>query len=141
MEQVPLRARIGLSDTKTPPNGSIPPSKSETSQGSPIYLLNVGVWGLGPRYHNAMVTLNRALEAKVKDLGGFKWLYANAYYTEKEFWEIYDRPWYDVLRKKYAADCLPSVYHKVRTREGRKKLSRLKGLWTAVVGSEHLLTV
>ncbi|RMZ88053.1 hypothetical protein DV736_g4718, partial [Chaetothyriales sp. CBS 134916] len=37
----------------------------------------------------------------------------NTFYTEDEFWQIYDRNVYEGLRKNYRAESLPSVYDKV----------------------------
>ncbi len=34
--------------------------------------------------------------------------------NENEFWNIYDKQWYDALRTKYHAAYLPGVYDKVR---------------------------
>ena len=77
------------------------------------YLLSFGVWGPGPKRHRGIVDRNRALERKVQELRGKKWLYANTYYTEEEFWSIYSRKTYDALREKYHATHLPTVYDKV----------------------------
>ncbi|KEF56937.1 uncharacterized protein A1O9_07127 [Exophiala aquamarina CBS 119918] len=44
-----------------------------------------------------------------------KWQYADTFYTEEEFWAIYDREGYQKLRRKYGAESLPDVYQKVRT--------------------------
>ncbi|THY71984.1 FAD binding domain protein [Aureobasidium pullulans] len=77
-------------------------------------MLNIGVWGFGPNNRAEFVKANRGLEAKLRELGGMKWLYAQTYYTENEFWEQFDRKWYDELREKYGATNLPSVYDKVR---------------------------
>ena len=82
--------------------------------GEAVSFVNVGVWGPGPTNHNRFIGINRDLEEKVGELGGIKWLYAQAYYTEKEFWDIYDKQWYDALREKYHATRLPNVYDKVR---------------------------
>ncbi|KAK8244507.1 hypothetical protein HDK90DRAFT_432409, partial [Phyllosticta capitalensis] len=71
--------------------------------GRPTYMLNIGVWGPGPRQRAPFIEINRSLERAVARLGGFKWLYANTYYTQSEFWRIYDRAWYDGLRAKYRA--------------------------------------
>jgi hypothetical protein len=80
-------------------------------------LLNVGVWGETPAPY-LQVTINRLIERKLKSLGGMKWLYAQTFYTEDEFWDIYDKTWYDALRKKYKAEgYIPSVFEKVRTRD------------------------
>jgi hypothetical protein len=77
-------------------------------------LLDVGIWGMGPRDPHKFISLNRDLEAKVEELGGVKCLYAHAYYTEDEFWRIYDENKYRELRSKWHAESLPSVYDKVR---------------------------
>ena len=34
---------------------------------------------------------NRILNQSFKDWGGMKWLYAQNYYTEDAFWQMYDR--------------------------------------------------
>ena len=78
-------------------------------------MLNVGLWGYGPPKRDTFLTLNYELEAKLQELGGMKWLYANTYYSESDFWNIYDRKWYEALRAKYHAAFLPSVYDKVHT--------------------------
>lgn len=81
---------------------------------TPEFMMNFGVWGPGSKDRREFVAQNRALEHKVDELGGRKWLYAQAYYTEKEFWEIYDSKAYNALRAKYGAEYLPSVYDKVK---------------------------
>ncbi|KAG9790922.1 FAD-binding domain-containing protein, partial [Aureobasidium melanogenum] len=100
--------------------------------------LNIGVWGPTPR-HMRQVVVNRSIEAKLKALHGMKWLYSQTYYTEDEFWIIYDRKWYDALRNKYHAQQLPNVYEKVRTSfnidaegavTGDLRLGIEKGLWS-----------
>ena len=77
-------------------------------------MLNVGIYGWGPSRVDDFLKLNRDLEHKVRELGGMKWLYAQTFYSEDEFWSIYDRKWYNALREKYDATSLPSVYDKVR---------------------------
>ena len=76
-------------------------------------MLNIGLWGYGPAQHEAFVTKNCELERKLSELSGMKWLYAHTYYTENEFWGLFDRQWYEGLRRKYNAESLPSVWHKV----------------------------
>jgi len=78
-----------------------------------LRVINVGVWGPGPRNRNDFITANRAIEAKTKELDGLKCLYAHAFYTAPEFWNLYDKPSYDALRQKYHATLLPSVFDKV----------------------------
>ncbi|UNI21210.1 hypothetical protein JDV02_007220 [Purpureocillium takamizusanense] len=98
-------------------------------------MLNIGVWGWGPRRWNDFVSMNRVLESKLHTLGGRKWLYAHCYYTEDEFWGIYDRTWYDRLRHKYHATALPTVFDKVtinveaQEREQREWGASIAALW------------
>ncbi|KAM3415933.1 hypothetical protein BST61_g9424 [Cercospora zeina] len=119
---------------------------------SPAYMMNFGVWGPGSRNRKTFLRQNRDLEHKVDELGGRKWLYAHAYYTEEEFWGIYDKGEYDALREKYGAQYLPSVYDKVKVdleddgkvgwREmvwGVWPLSGLYGVWKAWRGGEYLM--
>ena len=122
-------------------------------------LLNVGVWGPGPKAGDQFVDANLQLERKVRNLHGIKWLYAHVYYTEKEFWELYDRNWYDALRTKYDATSLPSIYDKVKVDLNSWKaptsgirgtwpfsvlwkiwpLRGLYGVWRATLGGDYLL--
>ena len=118
-------------------------------------MLNVGLWGYGPSKHDAFVRANHALESKLRELGGMKWLYAQVYYSEKDFWEIYGREWYDRLRQKYNASSLPNVYEKVRvdveaeTKAVRSSwwlwflsfwpISGLWSLWKAKASQQYLL--
>jgi delta24-sterol reductase len=100
-------------------------SLASTSKGMP--LLNIGVWCESPIVD--FISINRRIEAKLNALDGLKWLYAQTFYTEREFWNIYDREQYDGLRKAYGAQALPSVYEKVKTDvEADKK--RLVGIWS-----------
>lgn len=118
-------------------------------------MLNIGVWGWGPSDPATFQAANRALEHKIRDLGGMKWLYAHTYYDEPEFWSMYGgREWYDALRHKYKADVagLPSVYDKVKVdldkMQAQKKASGLKGvhpfgglygIWKAIQSKDYLL--
>ncbi|KAJ0123642.1 fad binding domain protein [Diaporthe amygdali] len=76
-------------------------------------LLNFGVWGLISWDRQEVLGKNKALEAKVRELDGWKTLYAHTYYSEEDFWSVYDRESYDAVRAKYGANYLPSVYEKV----------------------------
>lgn len=49
----------------------------------PDMMLNFGVWGPGPKRRGEFVKWNREFEQKVHELGGQKWLYAHAYYTQE----------------------------------------------------------
>lgn len=83
-----------------------------------VEFINVGIWGPSPsRPGESFKTYNRALEQKVHSLGGQKCLYAHTYYTEQEFWEIYDRDACGKLREKYHAEYLPDLWQKVRVKD------------------------
>lgn len=99
---------------------------------------------------------SHALESELSKLGGMTWLYAQVCYSEKEFWEIYGREWYDHLRQKYNATSLPSVYEKVRdnvnveTKAAKSSwwlwflsfwpMSGFRSLWKAMANRQYLLT-
>ncbi|KAK4654606.1 hypothetical protein QC762_0067330 [Podospora pseudocomata] len=115
-------------------------------------MLNVGVWGWGPDEPARFVEKNRELEAKVRELGGMKWLYAHTYYAQDEFWDMYNgRGWYDELREKYNAGHLPSVWDKVHVdpeAAGNKKRHWLKrqvplggfyGIWKSIQSKDYFL--
>ncbi|KAI1805290.1 hypothetical protein F4811DRAFT_515761 [Daldinia bambusicola] len=102
-------------------------------------MLNIGVWGWGPSDRQAFVRANRALERRVDELGGTKWLYAHTYYPPSEFWRVYgsgqQKQRYEALRRKYLATSLPSVYDKVSVKvDNADAVTRswkpwLKSLW------------
>jgi delta24-sterol reductase len=120
--------------------------------------INVGVWG--PCYHleAEYVRVNRDIEAKMRELGGLKWLYSRVFYTEDEWWQVYDKPKYDALREKFKAISLPSIWDKVKDRgkkdddfgtgirgmlkrivKGNMFLSGLYGVYKAMRGGDYLL--
>jgi delta24-sterol reductase len=100
---------------------------------SPGYLnakkvIDVGVWGKLPGDYKKLLQLNRSLEKTLIKLGGKKVLYAHQYYTEEEFWKIYDKAWYTKLRKKYKAETVfPDIYEKTKVK-GQYRYSLGKGL-------------
>jgi len=92
-------------------------------------MLNIGLWGPCP-HGSDPISINRALETKVKEANGMKWLYAQTFYTEDEFWSIYEnRDAYQALRKKYGAEGLPDVFEKVSNGKGRKGEKGNGGVW------------
>ncbi|PWI68868.1 hypothetical protein PCL_01253 [Purpureocillium lilacinum] len=123
-----------LPPTFHPYTGETEPANTTTADGAavaPKDVLNIGLWGWGPADHELFIKKNRALEDKLVQLGGRKWLYAHTYYSEDEFWRVYNdhggeggakasaedastKAWYEALRKKYHAETLPTVYDKVR---------------------------
>ncbi|MDI1486727.1 MAG: hypothetical protein OHK93_005988 [Ramalina farinacea] len=96
------------------PPPTMHPHLTDKSTLSSTPMLNIGLWGFGPPTADEFVRKNQDLEAKLRELGGMKWLYAQTYYSEDDFWSQYDRKWYDRLREKYDATTLPSVYDKVK---------------------------
>ncbi|KAJ4293170.1 hypothetical protein N0V90_008452 [Kalmusia sp. IMI 367209] len=103
--------------------------------------INVGVWGPYPSSETEYVRANRELEQKVQELGGLKWLYSRVFYTEDEWWQIYDRKKYDALREKFHATSLPTIWDKVKDR-GRKEEFRpgVKGFLKRIIKSNDLLS-
>jgi delta24-sterol reductase len=80
--------------------------------------INVGLWANQKfDFYKHFVDINRVIEHKLRELHGKKWFYAHSYYTEKEFWEMYDRKWYQGLRRKYHAQTLPTVYDKIKVKD------------------------
>lgn len=105
---------LWLCPLKPTPHPTINPFPA-SGPGASEPLLNIGLWGpAGTKRRDRFVELNRELEDKLVALGGEKALYAHTFYTEDEFWRVYDRGWYDALREKYGATSLPSVYDKVK---------------------------
>ncbi|KAI1264643.1 FAD-binding domain-containing protein [Xylariaceae sp. FL1019] len=78
-------------------------------------MLNFGLWGKGPRDPRAYLRQNRRIEEVLQRFGGRKVLYSQTFYTEDQFWELYDREWYDDLRQRYHAGSMPSIYEKIKT--------------------------
>ena len=78
-----------------------------------IYI-NFGFWDVvsdpeprAPGYRN------RLIERKVAELSGLKSLYSDSYYSEDEFWSIYDGATYAALKAKYdPGGALPDLYAK-----------------------------
>lgn len=112
----------------SPPAAEEDVDSSATGGDPQTMMLSFGVWGAGPLLqggsHEDFVAANRRLEEKVHSLGGKKWLYAHTYYTEDEFWKVYDKPAYDKLREKYDATHLLDVYQKVRVKETWRDVQR-----------------
>jgi len=68
--------------------------------------------------YSKVYTLNTEIEKEIQKLGGRKWLYAHVYYSKKEFWEIYDKEWYEKLRQTcHAEEVFPDIYEKTHVPE------------------------
>jgi Delta24-sterol reductase len=145
----PLKAGVHVSMNPHYSSGTGPTNGKLQGSGDSDYLLNIGLWGPFPS-HTTQLKINRLIESKLSSLKGMKWLYAQTFYTESEFWSIYDRKWYDELRKKYKAESLPNVYQKVgpsaeslKEKEGWTiwdvwPLRGLYGVASAIRGGDYL---
>lgn len=100
-------------------------------------IINIGVWGAGIADYDEFVAKNRAIEKRVLELGGKKWSYAYSYFTEKEFWQMYDKKAYDQLRKKYNATNLPTIHDKI-TVKGKLPIQKKKALIKIIFGISKL---
>jgi delta24-sterol reductase len=103
-------------------------------------LFNVGVYGLRVEPYDKFVDASRQIEIKTNQLGGKKWFYSHNYYSEAEFWKIYDKQWYQQLRQKYKATSLPDIYNRTRVKE-QYKVSKRRGVLKTVLGMAKLRIV
>jgi FAD/FMN-containing dehydrogenase len=75
--------------------------------------VNIGFWSAVPRKEDP-AHHNKLIEDLVDSLGGRKSLYSTAFYERDRFWELYNGPAYDVLKKTYDPDSrLLDLYAKV----------------------------
>lgn len=66
---------LWLCPLKQSPLPTMHPHSNETeADGSLKQMLNIGLWGHGPKKYEDFIAKNRDLEAKLKELGGMKWL-------------------------------------------------------------------
>ena len=57
---------------------------------------------------------NKQIERKLLELGGLKCLYSDTFFSQTQFWEIYDKPEYDRVKMKYDPNnTYLDLYHKV----------------------------
>ncbi|MEV8512092.1 FAD-binding oxidoreductase [Dactylosporangium sp. NPDC051484] len=77
--------------------------------------VNVGFWGTVPIVPGAADgDVNRAIEAKVFELGGHKSLYSDAYYDRETFDRLYGGPAYRAAKERYdPGHRLTDLYDKV----------------------------
>ena len=76
--------------------------------------VNFGFWDVvATRERRPPGYCNRLIERKVRELGGIKSLYSDSYFSEDEFWAIYNRPAYKALKERYdPAGALGDLYAK-----------------------------
>ena len=126
---------------------------------SPDKLINFGIWAPGSNDPTTFARQNRELENKVQALNGRKWLYAHTFYSEEQFWSMFDRESHDALRSKYKASHLPTIYDKVKAKTEPENqaislswrqwprallkniwpLRGLYGVYTVLLGGDYLL--
>ncbi len=100
-------------------------------------VFNIGVYGLRVEPYDKFVEVNRSIEKKTSELGGKKWFYAHNFYSESEFWNIYDKQWYVQLREKYRATTLPDIF--ARTRVTQKfNVNKKRGILKTMLGLARL---
>jgi len=64
--------------------------------------VNIGFWSAVPqRREQPGGGTNRLIERRVNDLGGHKSLYSDAFYSPKEFADLYGGPTYALLKRRY----------------------------------------
>ena len=81
--------------------------------------INFGFWDV-IRARNKLPTgyHNRKIEEQVIALGGIKSLYSDSYFTPDQFWQIYNKPAYDRLKKKYDPEgVFKDIYRKCVLKE------------------------
>jgi delta24-sterol reductase len=80
-------------------------------------IIDIGLWGKA-KGRRKILEVNKEFEKHLKEYGGRKMFYADSFYSEQEFWKIYDKKWYENLRKKYKADGIfPTIREKVYTKK------------------------
>ena len=78
---------------------------------SKLYI-NFGFWDIVKTTHKEG-HYNQKIENKIRELQGKKSLYSTSFYTEKEFWDLYNKKNYDKLKIKYdSKNGLSNLYDK-----------------------------
>ncbi len=121
IEQAPEFLRFLLSEIGIRPIWMCPIDGHDPSRNFPLYPLhasglfvNFGFWGSIPNPDSFPAGhFNRLVEQKVHEHGGIKSLYSDSYYSEEQFWKIYDGDIYRSLKQKYdPQDRLKNLYQK-----------------------------
>lgn len=121
MENAPEFLRFFLKEIGVRPVWMCPIGGHDPQRRFPFYPLNdaglfvnFGFWDRisNPREYSKG-HFDRLVEKKVRELGGIKSLYSDAYYEEDTFWELYDGETYRALKRKYdPEDRLKNLYQK-----------------------------
>jgi delta24-sterol reductase len=89
-------------------------------------LLNVGLYGKPVLRSGIDTTME--LEKLILNSTSRKMLYAQTFWTEREFWQKYDCTWYEDLRHKYHATTFRDMYSKIHTPNGMLKSREMSGI-------------
>jgi FAD/FMN-containing dehydrogenase len=109
VQNAPEFLRFFLEEIGIRPVWMCPIGGHDPSRQFPLYplhetglFINFGFWDVvpNPRKHPAG-HFNRLVEEKVRELGGIKSLYSDAYYDEDTFWQLYNGEKYAELKQKY----------------------------------------
>ncbi|KAJ2898502.1 FAD-binding protein [Zalerion maritima] len=87
--------------------GSISPRQGTST------MVTIGCFGLGKAGVGQQEAALRAARNTVEEAGGTVTLLGCPLNDEQEIWERFDRQWYEEVRKKYAAERLPSLAERV----------------------------
>lgn len=87
--------------------------------GQTLYI-DFGFWDSLPSCHEEG-HYTKLIEKKVTEFRGFKSLYSSSYYTEEQFWQLYDRTQYFQIKAKYDPNNrLRTFYEKSLTRKASR---------------------
>lgn len=116
-----LHAEVGIVPIWICPIAAPVPNAEATLYSLPRGTLSVnfGFWDtVSSREPRPAGFVNRRIERKVSEVGGIKSLYSDSYFTEDEFWSIYNRPAYAALKARYdPAGALGDLYVKCVLRQ------------------------
>jgi FAD/FMN-containing dehydrogenase len=99
-----LHAEVGILPIWICPIRAPDPSAEATLYPLPrgTLSINFGFWDtVASRQPRARGFVNRRIERRVGELGGVKSLYSDSYFTEAEFWSIFDGRAYTAVKKRY----------------------------------------
>jgi FAD/FMN-containing dehydrogenase len=107
----PFRQRDGSVTWDLCPSGR---SGMSGTSGSGGWYVNLGFWTrVATTASSPPEGYNRLVERTVGEMDGFKSLYSTCFYTEDEFWRIYDGDTFAALKRRYDPDGrFPDLYEK-----------------------------
>lgn len=117
---------VRMVDDRHPCNPGFGFPVQETRKGG--IMVNVGVYGMpnGGKPFDPVLT-NKGLETEATRLEGRKMLYAQSFYSEKEFNDLFERKAYDAVRQKYGCvGVFPDANTKLLL--GPERLAKLSGI-------------